>query len=82
VIRVPGYKSRGPGFDSRRYQIFWVWNVVHSASWVQLRSYLEEKEATLVQKTEITIVGICRADQATPLPIKIGINFAGKRRSV
>jgi hypothetical protein len=23
VARVPGYKSRGPGFDYRRYQIFW-----------------------------------------------------------
>jgi hypothetical protein len=23
VVRVPGYKSRGRGFDSRRYQIFW-----------------------------------------------------------
>jgi hypothetical protein len=23
VVRVPGYKSRGPGFDSWRYQIFW-----------------------------------------------------------
>jgi hypothetical protein len=23
VIRVPGYRSRGPGFDSRLYQIFW-----------------------------------------------------------
>jgi hypothetical protein len=22
VVRVPGYRSRGPGFDSRHYQIF------------------------------------------------------------
>jgi hypothetical protein len=24
VVRVPGYRFRGPGFDSLRYQIFWV----------------------------------------------------------
>jgi hypothetical protein len=23
VVRVPGYRSRGLGFDFRRYQIFW-----------------------------------------------------------
>jgi hypothetical protein len=22
LVRVPGYTSRGPGFDSRRYKIF------------------------------------------------------------
>jgi hypothetical protein len=22
VVRVPGYRSRGPGFDSQRYKIF------------------------------------------------------------
>ena len=24
VVRVSGYRYRGPGFDPRRYQIFWV----------------------------------------------------------
>ena len=24
VVRVSGYGYRGPGFDPRRYQIFWV----------------------------------------------------------
>jgi hypothetical protein len=23
VVRAPGYRSRGPGFHSRRYKIFW-----------------------------------------------------------
>jgi hypothetical protein len=23
VVRVPGYRSKGLGFDSRHYQIFW-----------------------------------------------------------
>jgi hypothetical protein len=23
VVRVPNYRSRSPGLDSRRYQIFW-----------------------------------------------------------
>jgi hypothetical protein len=37
VVRVPGYRSRDTGFDFRCYQTFfkyWVWNGVHSASWV------------------------------------------------
>jgi hypothetical protein len=45
-----------PGFDSRRFQISEkqrVWNGVHPASWGQLRSYLEEKVAAPVKKTEI-----------------------------
>jgi hypothetical protein len=29
VVRVPGYRSRGPRFDSRRYQICWI----PSVSW-------------------------------------------------
>jgi hypothetical protein len=23
VVNASGYRSRGPGFDSRRYQVFW-----------------------------------------------------------
>jgi hypothetical protein len=35
------------GFYSRRNQIswkYWVWNGIHSAPWVKLRSYLENRE--------------------------------------
>jgi hypothetical protein len=37
MVRVPGCRSRGHGFNSWRYQIFgvaWVWNGVHSASFI------------------------------------------------
>jgi hypothetical protein len=51
VVRVHGYRSRGLGSipGTRRFpEKQWVWNGVHSASWVQLRSYLQEKVATPV----------------------------------
>jgi hypothetical protein len=41
----------------------WFWNGVHSASWVQVRSYLEEKVAAPVQKGENTAVEIRHADR-------------------
>jgi hypothetical protein len=69
VVRVPGYRSRGPDSipgATRFSDKYWVWNGIHSASWVQLRSYLEEKVAALVQKTENTAVGIRCPDHATP----------------
>jgi hypothetical protein len=63
------------GLDSRLYQIFWrVWSGVHSASWVQLRSYLEEKVAAPVQKTEITAVGDSpRWPRNTPSPQNLSL---------
>jgi hypothetical protein len=39
---------------------------VHSASWLQLRSYLEEMVAAPVYKIENTAVGIRRSESATP----------------
>jgi hypothetical protein len=44
----PGYRTRGPGSipgATRFSEKQWVWNGVHSASWVQPRSDLEEKVA-------------------------------------
>jgi hypothetical protein len=41
VVRVLGYRSRDPGSITgaiRSSEKYWVWNWVHSASWVQLRS--------------------------------------------
>jgi hypothetical protein len=59
VVRVPGYRSRGPSSipgATRFSEKQRVWNGVHSASWVQLRSYLKEKVAAPVLKTENTAV--------------------------
>jgi hypothetical protein len=69
VVRVSGYRSRGPGFDpgaSRFSEKQYVWNGVHSASRGQLRSYLEEIVAASVKKTETNDRGIRCADHAIP----------------
>jgi hypothetical protein len=60
-----------------------VWNGVHSASWVQLRSYLEEIEASPVLKAENTALGIRHADNvASSIRKTVGTNFADKRQSL
>jgi hypothetical protein len=51
VVRVTGYRSRGPDSIPVATRFIWevvVWNGVYSASWEQLRSYLEEKVAVPV----------------------------------
>jgi hypothetical protein len=56
VVRVSGYRSRGPGFDSRRYKIFWEVGCLERGplSLVRkLRRYLNEKVAAPVPKAEI-----------------------------
>jgi hypothetical protein len=51
VVGVPGCRSRGPGSipgTTKFSEKYWIWNGVHSASSVQLRSYLKEKVAAPV----------------------------------
>jgi hypothetical protein len=48
MVRFPGYRSRDPGSitgATRFSDKWWVWKGVHSASRIQLRSYLEEVAA-------------------------------------
>jgi hypothetical protein len=69
VVRVPGYRSWGPGFDSRLYQIFW--DVVGlergSLSLVKITEELFEwKSSGFGQENRINDGGIRCADHATP----------------
>jgi hypothetical protein len=68
VVRVSGYRYRGPGFDSRRYKIFREVVVLERGplSLVRIRSYLNRKVAAQVKKTELTAGGIRCADHSTP----------------
>jgi hypothetical protein len=68
VVTVSGYKSRGPRFDSRRYEIFWqVWNGVHSAALSITEELLECKSSGSGSRNlRLTAVGIRCADHVTP----------------
>jgi hypothetical protein len=76
VDRFPGYRSRGPVSIPGATRIsvkYWVWNGVLSASWVQLRSYLEDKVAAPVWKTEIIAVGIRHVDHVAHYQQKLAL---------
>jgi hypothetical protein len=68
VVRVPGYRSRGPGFDSRRYQIFWEVVGVERGP-LSLMRIIEElfewKSSGSGQENRINDRGIRCADHAT-----------------
>ena len=79
MVRVSGYRYTGPGFDPRRYQIFWVVMVL------ELRSYLNEKSSgSRSRKQRLTAVGTRYADHVTPLsPQKLALTSpTGSGRSV
>jgi hypothetical protein len=86
VVRVPGYISRDPMFDSRRYQIFW--EVVDlergSLSLVSITEELFEWKSSGSGSRELrlTAVGFRCADHANLLSAKVGTNFPDKRRSL
>jgi hypothetical protein len=86
VVRVPGYRSRGPGFDSRRCQIFW--DVVGlergPLSLVKITEELHERKSSgsglenRDQRPWESIALIMRH----PLVAKISTNFTEKRQSL
>jgi hypothetical protein len=69
VVRVPGYKSRGPGFDYRRYQIFWEVVGLERGPLSLVRTIeelLEWKSSGSGQENRNNGRGIRCADHATP----------------
>jgi hypothetical protein len=70
VVRVPCYRSRGPGFDSRRYQIFSeiVGLERGPLSLLSITEKLLEwlSSGSGSRKPRLTAVGIRCADHATP----------------
>jgi hypothetical protein len=78
MVRVTGYRSRGPGSISgatRFSEKQWVWNEVHSASWVQLRSYLKEKVLLRSRNLRIRPWGSSRWHCDTLYPQTLALNL-------
>jgi hypothetical protein len=86
VVRVPGYRSKGPGFDSRHHQIFWEaedleWSPFNLVSTTK-ELLGRESSGFDLENREYGAVGTYRADHATHLSAKFGTNFVDKRRSL
>jgi hypothetical protein len=80
VVRVSGYRSRGPRFDSRPYQIFWQVRGLERGplSLVITTEELLEKRSSGsgLENPRLTAVGIRCADHVTPSTHKSRHYFA------
>jgi hypothetical protein len=86
VIRVPGYRPRGPGFDSWRYQIFWEVVGLERGPLSRVRiieELLEWKSGgSGSRKPRLRPWGSVALTTRHPLSAKVGNNFAGRLRSL
>jgi hypothetical protein len=82
VVRVPGYRSRGLGSipcATRFSEKQWVWNGIHSASRVQLKSCLEEVcDVKVVMKSDCLCskYEIMRISPTSQKPARIAFYFS------
>jgi hypothetical protein len=86
VVRVSGYRSIDPGFDSRRYQISWEVVGLERGP-LSLVSTIEELLGRKSSGSGLEIREYCRRDpsrwpRGTLYPQKVGTKFADKRRSL